>query len=158
MDPLLLLGAGAVVLVALTLLVVWQAPAESVRSEDTAAMMPQGDTFEDQYTSATADLSAGGVAITNATSVDEAPSTTVQAAQGEPWPEDTVRTEGAATGFEAVRPYTPMRESEPGARRMVSVGAAAALTLAGAAAGAWLYARWQRRRNTPINQLRRRFR
>ena len=62
-----LLGGGAVVLIALTLWIVW--PAEYVettgddfRNEEDLLMTPQGDEFEDQYTSATADLSAGGVA------------------------------------------------------------------------------------------------
>jgi hypothetical protein len=158
MDPLLLLGAGALILIALTVFLVWHAPAESVRSEEGAAMMPQGDTFEDQYTSATADLSAGGVAITTATPGDEVASESGQAARGEPWPEDTVRTEGVATGFAVVRPSQPMPASEPGTATTIGVAAAAALTLAGVVAGAWLYARWVRRRNSPINQLRRRFR
>src|SRR5438874_1815051 len=62
-----LLGGGAVVLIALTLWIVW--PAEYVETigddfhnEEDLLMTPQGDEFEDQYTSATADLSAGGVA------------------------------------------------------------------------------------------------
>ena len=37
----------------------------------------------------------------------------------------------------------------------IGVGVAALLTLAGAVVGAWLYARWQSRRNAPINRLRR---
>src|SRR5207245_3811071 len=64
-----LLGAGVIVLIAITLLLVWRAPSAemvgaSVRNEEDTRMMPQGDEFEDQYTSATADLSAGGVATT----------------------------------------------------------------------------------------------
>jgi hypothetical protein len=38
------------------------------------------------------------------------------------------------------------------------VGAAALLTLAGAAAGAWLYSRWQHQGNTALNRLRRKIR
>ena len=64
MEPWLLVGA--IVLIALTVWIVW--PAQ--RSEEVTAMTdssqlnlpPQGGAFEDQYTSATADLSAGGVA------------------------------------------------------------------------------------------------
>src|SRR5438477_187143 len=62
-----LLGAGVIVLIAITLLLVWRAPSAemvgaSVRNEEDTRMMPQGDEFEDQYTSATADLSACGEA------------------------------------------------------------------------------------------------
>src|SRR5579864_5509648 len=73
----LLLGAAAIVLIVLTVLIVWRAPSETVRLEDTTTMMPQGDNFEDQYTSATADLSAGGVAITTAARGGPAPVTEV---------------------------------------------------------------------------------
>ena len=73
-----LLGAGAIVLIGITLWIVWPARAAdaavgtTVRGEEVSTLpmaenvrrgtTPQGDQFEDQYTSATADLSAGGVA------------------------------------------------------------------------------------------------
>src|SRR5215471_12432201 len=73
-----MLVAGAVVLVAITLWIVWPsrpsgAPTSSQEPgtpEEVPQMSqspqpdlpPQGDRFEDQYTSATADLSAAGVA------------------------------------------------------------------------------------------------
>ena len=77
-----------------------------------------------------------------------------------PWPADTIRTEGSATGFEPVR-RTPLddapRSSGP-PKKQIGIGAAALLTVGGAISGAWLYARWQRERNKPLNRLRRRFR
>ncbi len=124
-------------------------------------MMPQGDEFEDQYTSATADLSAGGVAITTSTAGEPSLQPSAGLAQssyqtaGEPWSEPTPAREGSdAAGFKALPPGAP---NVPGARR-VSIGAAALLTLGGAAAGAWLYSRWQHQRNTPLNRLRRKIR
>src|SRR5947208_12066757 len=62
----LLLGAGLIVLIAVTVWIVWWPSTESLHMEDNAGMIPQGDEFQDQYTSATADLSAGGVAVTAA--------------------------------------------------------------------------------------------
>ena len=72
-----LLGAGAIVLIGITLWIVWpartadDAVGTTVRGEEVSTlpmtdnarrgMPPQGDQFEDRYTSATADLSAGGV-------------------------------------------------------------------------------------------------
>ena len=58
----LLLGALAVVLIAITVwIVMWpsRAPATAGAADDAVQITPQGDSFEDQYTSATADLSAG---------------------------------------------------------------------------------------------------
>ena len=122
-------------------------------------MMPQGDEFEDQYTSATADLSAGGVAITTSSDGERSPQPAAGLAPsayqttGEPWSEPTLAREGGDAGrFKGSVPA--VRPNVPGARA-VSVGAAALLTLGGAAAGAWLYSRWQRQRNTPLNRLRR---
>ncbi len=136
-------------------------------------MTPMGDEFEDQYTSATADLSAGGVAITGAQS-EEAEEQSATA-----WPEATIGPEGSATEVVGMRPRTPRASVTPTYPDMpakpvpseletqmasqptgktIGMGAAAVLTLGGAAAGAWLYARWQRERNKPINWLRRRFR
>ena len=79
----LLLGAAAIVLIALTVWIVWR-PADAVRAEEASDMLPQGDRFEDQYTSATADLSAAGVALTEAA---EQPQTSLSDFQraSEPW-------------------------------------------------------------------------
>ena len=67
-----LLAAGAIVLIAITLWIVWPARSTDASKDDreveapapamTESLPPQGDRFEDQYTSATADLSAAGVA------------------------------------------------------------------------------------------------
>src|SRR5438094_226524 len=57
------LGVAAIVLIALTLWIVSQAPSTDAAVATPARDLPPvGDEFEDQYTSATADLSAGGVA------------------------------------------------------------------------------------------------
>ncbi len=184
-----LLGAGVIVLIAITLLLVWPAPSAemvgaSVRNEEDTRMMPQGDEFEDQYTSATADLSAGGVATTLSTAEEtatEAPLPTPYGAAGEAWSSPTIAHEGMAAmpgsatstppAPTTQRAQTPMnwqwsaqpppgRWATPADRkpRMMGVGAAALLTLAGAVGGAWLYARWQSRRNAPLNRLRRKLR
>jgi len=57
-----LLGAAAIVLVAITVWIVWPTKTVDPSGSSASALPPQGDRFEDQYTSATADLSAGGVA------------------------------------------------------------------------------------------------
>jgi hypothetical protein len=143
----LLLGAMAIVLIALTLWIVWHPTSDrsdAIRPEESTTMTPMGDSFEDQYTSATADLSAGGVAVTTAGREEEPlPEPVSEVPQQLPQP---VR---AAPMLPAPQERTPMT---------IGIAAAAALTLGGAAAGAWLYARWQRERNKPINRLRRRFR
>jgi hypothetical protein len=182
-----LLGAGVIVLIAITLLLVWPEPSAeiagaSVRNQEDTRMMPQGDEFEDQYTSATADLSAGGVATalnTAGEAVAETPVPTAYGAAAEAWSSPTLAHEGVAAtpGSAPSMPPTPIApqaqqkmswgwstEPPPGrwatpAQRTpmtVGIGAAALLTLGGVVAGAWLYARWQSRRNAPLNRLRRR--
>jgi hypothetical protein len=167
---LLLLGAMAVVLIALTVWLVWRPSTEAARPEANSVMTPMGDEFEDQYTSATADLSAGGVAVANAAPQEELATEAVS----EPrtgLPQAPIGHEASATGLGPVTPTAVPSPSEPQVQaepepatrgastpRKVGMGAAAAFTLGGAAAGAWLYTRWQRERNKPINRLRRRFR
>jgi hypothetical protein len=187
-----LLGGGAVVLIAITLWIVW--PAEIVESmndplydEEDILMTPQGDEFEDQYTSATADLSAGGVATaidamqeeaeaagrpeptqyrqpspygvpaaTREPSANAAPTAT--GAAGEPSSSPTIAREGAtdATLTPAPPAWPELQAMRRLARpRAIGLGAAAVLAIGGAIFGAWLYARWQRRRNEPINRARR---
>jgi hypothetical protein len=152
-----LLGAGALVLVGITLWIVWPARTAdpvgiSVGSKEVVEPMtetvasglaPQGDRFEDQYTSATADLSAG----------EGMPHQTPTTAP--PFPAGTY---GAAP-FKPTATATPDRVPETGSplppRRTMGLGAGALLALSGGVGGAWLYARWQRERNKPINRLRR---
>jgi hypothetical protein len=115
-------------------------------------MIPQGDAFEDQYTSATADLSAGGVAVSTAASEDDDSTRFEEPPSSMASPPQPVRAQ-------VTYPTRPLEPTErPKQARTIGMGAAAALTLGGAAAGAWLYARWQRERNKPLNRLRRRFR
>jgi hypothetical protein len=153
----LLLGTAAVVLIAITLWIIWQ-PSPVADGPRAAAMPPQGNGFEDQYTSATADLSAAGVALSTASPYEAEPPTIAEpvdrpAAVQAPEPMiDAVPTTSVVAQPE---PLTPTRTGPP---RSVGVGAAALLSVAGAIGGAWLYSRWARERNKPINQLRRRFR
>jgi len=163
MDVLLV--AAVIVLVVLTLWIVWRpSPASgsadsAVGPEEANPMLPQGDEFEDQYTSATADLSAGGVAVTTSATGPAATSAAGGAppyavapggyqTAAEAWSEPTLAYEGGG--------IVPPRAGAPGpvsSARTVSIGAAALLTLGGAVAGAWLYSRWQRQRSTPLKRL-----
>ncbi len=151
---------GAVVLIALTVWIVW--PAQ--RSEEVTAMTdtssqpnlpPQGAAFEDQYTSATADLSAGGVATARETGrpVSMGAVMPESAVRSEPWASPTMAREGVA---QAIMPTTPPHRSrsltEP---RTLGAGAASILAIGGGIGGAWLYQRWQRERSRPINRFRR---
>jgi|SRR5579864_7052303 len=154
----LLLGAAAIVLIALTLWIVWRPVGAD--EEEGSEMMPQGDRFEDQYTSATADLSAGGIAVTGVQ--DDMPvAAEVSDFQraGEPWSEPTLAREGVSVPEALPNPARPALPEPSGLmpRRTMSIGAAALLTLGGAIGGAWLYSRWQHARNRPINRLLRRF-
>ncbi|MBV9578200.1 MAG: hypothetical protein JO057_06375 [Chloroflexi bacterium] len=180
---IVLLGAAAIVLLLLTIWIVWRPSSSDVKNstQETSPMMPQGDNFEDQYTSATADLSAGGIAVTTASSEEPAdaslgvempaserqvadtgaatPSIASQFSTTPPWPADTIATEGSATGYEPIRraPADDVATS-PVTPKRIGIGAATLLTIGAAIGGAWLYARIQRERNKPLNRLRRRFR
>jgi hypothetical protein len=151
----LLLGAFAVVLIAITVwLVLWPqragepSPEPEAVEEEAADLPPSGDAFEDQYTSATADLSAGGVAAARAEGAEvDRREEEEEAWRATPAPFDEVST--AAVEPQVATGPTP---------KSVGLGAAALLTLAGAVAGAWLYARWERERDKPINRIRRQFR
>jgi hypothetical protein len=150
---------GAVVLIALTVWIVWPAPRGGLvpnASQEGAAMQeavpPQGDRFEDQYTSATADLSAGGVA----TSRQNSTPLTDTAMQSEPWQAPgTARagtTDPVAAGRMLPAPSRGLSLTEP---RTIGLGGGMIVAVVGGAGGAWLYSRWQRERNKPINRLRR---
>ncbi len=145
-----LLGAAAIVLIALTLWVVWR-PAGADEGEP-LHVIPDNPEADDLFTSATADLSAGGVAVTTSAleSVPRAPSD--YQATGEPWSEPGLAREGIAASVTTEEPSE--RRSKPG----MNLGIGAALVLGGAAAGAWLYSRFERERNKPKNRLRRKFR
>ena len=169
-----LLGAGAIVLIALTVwLVYWPTrgvdPLEApIRDEEVSQtpmtettrpdLVPQGDRFEDQYTSATADLSAGGVAAAvesmqsdTTGTVQFRPATPTTGSSAEPWASPTMAREGFAQSTTSPAPQTSMF-ARP---RTLGIGGSALLALGGAIGGAYLYARWQRERNKPINRLRR---
>jgi hypothetical protein len=157
----LLLGTAAVVLIAITLWIIWQ-PAPTAEGPQAATLPPQGNQFEDQYTSATADLSAAGVALATASPREEVESPVAAvAAAGAADPPESVQAQESATVHAPLvtevapsQPPTPKRTGPP---RNIGIGAAALLALGGALGGAWLCSRWLRERNKPINQLRRRF-
>jgi hypothetical protein len=183
-----LLGAGAIVLIAITLWIVWPARTAdaavgtTVRGEEVSHIpmsestkrdtAPQDERFENQYTSATADLSAGGVAaaIESAGGVAAAIDSMHEDPAGpghraptqtrtDPWPAATIGTEpiGQASRSENyLQDLHPNQDSRSLAQpKVIGLGAGALLSLGGAIGGAWLYARWQRERNKPINRLRR---
>jgi len=146
---------GAVILVALTVWIVW--PVQ--RSEEVPTMSnsnppnmpPQGDAFEDQYTAATADLSAGGVATSfeSGSPVNPLPES---AARSEPWSSPAIARSGMDQPMLPPGPERSMFTQ----KRTLGAGATALLAIGGGIGGAWLYQRSQRRRNRPLNRLRRR--
>jgi hypothetical protein len=148
-----LLAAGAVVLIAITIWIVWPA---TTRSEEGTQPMepnmnkdipPQGERFEDQYTAATADLSAGGVAgAVGALQADEGAAGT---SSRQPW---SNASEGSQPQLPAASASRTQALTQP---KTLGMGAGALLTAGGAVGGAWLYSRWLERRNKPINRLRR---
>jgi hypothetical protein len=124
---------------------------------------------ESMLTSATADLSAGGVATAlNSSQPPAAPADRphsvptqepVVSTRGDTWPEADPSGEriGLASRSETYPyPVSPAPSSrgllEP---KRLGIGAGALLSLGSAIGGAWLYARWQRERNKPINRFRR---
>jgi hypothetical protein len=151
----LLLVVGAIVLIALTVWIVWPARTNSESVEAPAAMTsaplpPQGDQFEDQYTSATADLSAGGVAATLQTeSTQYTPATPAPAsASARPWPEADTRSEPIELPARSDSFRYPVERPRPAQASAVlrpSTIGILALSLLSAIGGAWLYARMQRR-------------
>jgi hypothetical protein len=147
-----LLGAAAIVLIAITVWIVWPARAAEAPAGAAAQLPPQGDAFEDQYTSATADLSAGGVAE----ALTEAHSARASALAGETRPQPAPAAQ--ATLRRVAHEATPTIPTSARKQAGVGLGAAALLTVGGAIGGAWLYARWQRQRKAPINRIKRRFR
>jgi len=185
-----LLIAAVVALVALTGWLVSQPPAARVghRQEEVIPMTadprperaPADDAhFEDRYTSATADLSAGGIATGGITSpplggITEPSTEAVETLEelDEPAAEPNPQRAAASATPSAPGVLVPLRgEAMPAdtASRdvderglipggpVVGVGAGSLVVL-GAASGAWLYYRWQQERNKPINRLRRRVR
>jgi len=160
------LVVGALVLIALTVWIVWtpQRPRDAERrlhEEETPVnndvhrtdLKPQGDKFESQHTSATADLSAGGVATTPRGYAEPE-----RSRGSEPWSAPAMAREGVSQPWSAAGTANFEADHErsgllrPGT---FGIGAGALLAVAGGVGGAWLYARWQHERNRPINRLRR---
>jgi hypothetical protein len=142
-----ILGAGAVVLIGLAVWIVWPTASAPV------AELSKAGEFEDEYTSATADLSAAGIATTLSSETgatlppaEEAAAATIFQGPGEPLPSPTV-------AREIVHIAPPARTTS----RVTSIAAAVGLTLGGAVGGAWLYSRWQQQRAKRVSRLSRRF-
>jgi hypothetical protein len=133
-----LLGAGAIVLVAITLWIVWPARTGDAVGPTTVSIEEEPPMSE--YTSATADLSAGGVATALA------PTPAEQEASHR-WAPAGAEYGGPLPTHNETRSLTPSRT--------MGMGTGALLSIGGAIGGAWLYARWQRERNKPMNRLRR---
>lgn len=160
----MILGAAAIVLIAITLWIVWPTSntppsGGTVRATDGQDMMPLGDEFEDQYTSATGDLSAGGVATALASEtatdqpVSEAP--VVTAARRAPEPAAVSRQNVSESDRTPPLVDREERAHQERVSRSVSVAAAALVTLAGAICGGLAYSRWQRQRRRPLNRFKR---
>jgi hypothetical protein len=77
----------------------------------------------------------------------------------EPWPAANIENERigqAARNENYLRDTDAAHESRSLTQpRTIGLGAGVLLSVGGAIGGAWLYARWQRERNKPINRLRR---
>ena len=136
---------------------------------------PTGDQRgEDLYTSATADLSAGGVAMAREAaeqqeqlpggSAGQVPSSTT-APISDPTPAQIYAREDMVSQTERptfVTDYSGADAGEPSPARRIdptwAIAGGGLLALGGGVAGAWAYSRWQAERNRPINRLRRRAR
>jgi hypothetical protein len=137
---------------------------------------PTGDELgEDLYTSATADLSAGGVAMARESgeAQEHMPGVTPGEAPGsgstttpinDPTPaqiyarEDLVSQTERPTfvtdyaGADAVEDdQSPLSRIDP----TLAIAGGGLVALAGGVGGAWLFSRWQQERNRPMNRLRR---
>ena len=160
-----LLGAGALVLIAITVWIVWPGTNRSEESADMdenarRSMPPQGDKFEDQYTAATADLSVGGVAGAMEEMQSEASETVSDTAKAAgSWSQTTAAQarEGIAGVAGEARDFasTQSRQMDLRQPKTIGIGAGVLMAAGGAVGGAWLYSRWQAERNKPINRLRR---
>jgi hypothetical protein len=152
-----LLGAGAVLLIAITIWIVWPATSRAeegpMHENATRNIPPQGDRFEDQYTAATADLSVGGVASAVGAMQDEPSSQPVSYIPEPPRP--VVPPTAAPAPTPTPTPTHTQRSLDLSEPRTIGVGAGLLLTAGGALGGAWLYSRWLAERNKPINRLRR---
>ena len=132
-----LLGAGAIVLIAITVWIVW--PSSTADAIGTTTVPIEEDRSMTEYTSPTADMSTSGVATAEPMQAErESPS--------HHWAP-------SGSGMDYSSSQTESRSMMPS--RTMGMGAGALLSIGGAIGGAWLYARWQRERNKPINRLRR---
>jgi len=157
---------GALALIALTVWIVWspQRPRDAeelpVNDVNGSTIPPQGDKFEDQYTSATADLSAAGVATAREIGSDVSNAVTPQVERASTAASNTARNASEAWSSTSQQ-WSANLDSTDGQRgmlpdrRTMGVGATALVAVAGGIGGAMLYQRWQRRRVTRIQRLRR---
>lgn len=162
---------GALALVALTVWIVWtpqraRDAEESPMNDPTRPnVTPQGSPFDDQFTSATADLSAGGVATAgqgkqySASAADAVNDTATGMAErlraSQPWSSSGTTQPWSAGGVANVDSMTGQRDLSLTEPRTIGIGAGALIAVGSGIAGAWLYRRWQHEHNRPINRLRR---
>jgi hypothetical protein len=154
-----ILGVGALVLIGLAVWIVWPTAAAPVVEPAKAGE------FEDEYTSATADLSAAGVATALRSEpgamtlppAEEAAAAMIFEGPGE-------RLSSAPAAASATRAPILARSGAvdivPAARsssRVTRIATAIALTFGGAIGGAWIYSRWQQQRAKRASRLRRWF-
>jgi hypothetical protein len=163
-----LLGAGAIILIAITVWIVW--PGQSTDAAlDSASHIEEERVMTDNPPSAqdsgvqvrdSARTGGSGEPWSSPTIAREGVSTTPATSGSQPGEATgvTAGTQPEATGASLAPPTGGYRGSaiSPLAQpRVLSIGAGALLCAGGAIGGAWLYARWQRERNRPINRLRR---
>jgi hypothetical protein len=134
---------------------------------------PPDEIGEDLYTSATADLSAGGVAMARESAEEQEQASPAESVGGGGQGSASARTPAQAYAREDLvnepeRPsfgtqYDASADGSEGRSKSPidpgwAIAGGALMALGGGIGGAWLYSRWQRERNRPINRLRRRAR
>jgi hypothetical protein len=132
-----LLGAGAVVLIAVTVWLVWLAPPSD--AADSPDQPEEEQPVPERSRPAVTAPVEGGMVQTR----PPVPS----AVASELWSSPTLARERATVDA-----------SEPGSARSarsLRLAAGLLLSLGSALAGAWLYARWRHKRETPVSRLRR---
>src|SRR5436305_10638017 len=126
---------------------------------------PPEQVGEDLYTSATADLSAGGVAMAHEAAEhqdrDDPPpaGTSTSTPISDPSPAQVYAREDLVSPTERptfVTDYEALNETSGGGiDPTLAMAGGAVVAVGGGLAAAWAYARWQQERNRPLNRIRR---
>ena len=151
-----LLTAGAIVLIGITLWIVWPA-----RTADPVGKSVRGEEVSEQPMTESVTLWSVRHRATGSKTSTPALLPTCRAG-GVAAAVEGMHADAAAPPPRQPVPHAgPGRDSarrvilRPGQRRKMGAGVGAVLAVSGGIGGAWLYARWQRERNKPINRLRR---